>query len=93
MSKPTKFDGMMYEYCVGLGYCGGTVDGEPRNVRHRIPKEGVVSAVDFAKWLLWAEGFNPEEREYRRRLPELERIFIKHMGDNFASASLLVDRD
>ncbi|MEO1135894.1 MAG: hypothetical protein AAFW68_04670 [Pseudomonadota bacterium] len=93
MGKPSNFDGMMYEYCVGLGHCGGTINGEQRNVRHRIPADGYVTADEFVEWLLWAEGYEPHEREYKFWQPKLRDVFLKHMNNEAVPACLLVDHE
>ncbi len=49
MARPNKFDGMMYEFCTGLGWCGGAKDGKPLHVTKFIPETGPVSADEFCK--------------------------------------------
>ena len=80
MTKPNKFDGMMHAYCIGWGFCGNVKDGKPHHVTDYIPKTGNVSADEFVKWILIAEGFDMSSdggAEFERPLKEL---FIKHMG-------------
>jgi hypothetical protein len=87
MGRPNAFDGMMYEFCSGLGYCGSVKDGEPLHVTDFIPETGPVSADQFVRWLLEAEGFEPDEFDIRIR--ELSAVFIKHMGADVVDASRL----
>jgi hypothetical protein len=63
MRRPTKFDGMMREFCVGLGWCGGMKDGKPVLVTDFIPDTGAVSADQLVEWLMVADGadLNTEE--------------------------------
>lgn len=78
MGSPKKFDGMMHKVCVGMGFCGSVVDGEPRHVMDYFPKSGRVTAEQFASWVLEAEGMPSEQGEpfwYG-----LRDVFIEHMG-------------
>jgi hypothetical protein len=84
MGRPNAFDGMMSEYC-GLGYCGSVKDGEALHVTDFIPETGPVTAAQFTRWLLVAEGFEPDEFNVR----DLSGVFIKHMGADVVDASRL----
>lgn len=86
MTKPNKFSGMMQEYCVGKGFCGSIVDGDPCHIRDFIPKTGEVSADQFVTWLLQAENMEPKYSSWRT---ELVKVFIKHMGSYSVDASML----
>ncbi len=88
MGRPNAFDGMMYEYCVGLGYCGSVIDGKPLHVTDFIPEAGPVSAKQFVRWLVTAEfGVDPGEYDYSEF--RLAAVFIKHMGADVVDASRL----
>lgn len=91
MVKPNSFDGMMNEYCVRCGYCGGSKDGVRVNVRDFVPKTGEVSVYDFVDWLILAEGMDPSElgKEMQRRKSHLRSIFRKHMGSDLVQAERL----
>jgi hypothetical protein len=92
MGHPNAFDGMMHEFCVKLGYCGGVKDGEPFHVTHFIPEAGPVSADQFARWLIVADGFDPDRlstSELRRLIGQLTAVFVKHMGADVVDASNL----
>ena len=78
MGKPNKYDGMMHDYCVMHGWCGGVVNGEALHVSDFIPEQGIVSADQFVTWLMKAEGANPSDLAVRK---DLIRIFMKHMGE------------
>ena len=78
MTKPNKYNGMMNDFCVKKGWCGGVVDGKPLHVSQFIPKEGVVSADQFVTWLMTAEGVDPSDIGVRK---ELISVFMKHMGN------------
>src|SRR4051812_43983076 len=55
MGRPNAFDGMMHQFCVELGWCGGERDGKRLHVSDFIPETGLVSADEFAGWLIVAE--------------------------------------
>ena len=92
MGYPNALDGMMHELGVGLGWCGLTVkDGKPLHVTGFIPETGPVSAEEFVRWLIMAEGLDPDQRspEIRRAMPQLKAVFVKHMGADVVDASKL----
>jgi hypothetical protein len=76
---------MMYEFCVGLGYCGCVKDGKPLHVSDFIPETGPASADQFTRWLLEAEGFELDEFN----VPGLSAVFMKHMGADVVDVSTL----
>ena len=87
MGRPTKFDGMMHEVSAGMGFCGGVVDDEPRHVIDYIPLSGVVTADQFASWVLEAEGMSSERGD--PFWSDLRAVFIKHMGSEAIGAEAL----
>lgn len=91
MGHPNAFDGMMHEFCAGLGWCGCVKDGKPLHVTDFIPETGSVSADEFAKWLIMADGLDADEHsvEIRRWISQLKAVFIKHMGTDEIDASKL----
>ena len=92
MGRPNAFDGMMHEFCVKMGFCGGIKDGKPLHVTDFIPETGPVSADEFVSWLVTADGFDPDDpsaAEIRRWMPELKAVFVKHMGADVVDASNL----
>ena len=92
MGHPNAFDGMMHEFCVKLGYCGCVKEGKPLHVTHFIPETGPVSAAQFARWLIAADGFDPDQlstSELRRLIGQLAAVFVKHMGADVVDASNL----
>src|SRR5882757_9976589 len=77
------FDEMMHEFCVALGWCGCIKDGKPLHVSDFIPETGPVSADEFARWLITADGMDPNHlsaSDLRRWMPQLKAVFVKHMG-------------
>ena len=90
MGRPNTLDGMMHEFCVGLGWCGCVKDGKPLHVSDFIPEAGPVSADEFARWLIMADGLDPDQlsaSEIRRWMPQLKAVFVKHMGADVIDAS------
>lgn len=88
MGRPNTFDGMMHEFCVKLGYCGTVRDGRPLLVSDFIPETGLVSADQFARWLIAADGLEFAEvntSEFKR----LKEVFVKHMGADAVDANNL----
>lgn len=88
----SRYDALMSELCVGLGWCGSVVGGEPRHVDDYIPDQGPVTAGQFVDWLLEAEGLGdatvyPERYKKWRR--ELTEVFIRHMGASTVDATQL----
>jgi len=81
MAKPNKYDGLIYELCVGLGWCGWSENGERRHINDYIPSEGFVTADQFAVWVVEADFCDPVSPDaIRRWLPRIKEAFIKHMG-------------
>jgi hypothetical protein len=90
MGRPNKFDGMMHELIAGLGWdCRCFKNGKPLFVNDFIPETGTVSADQFARCVIMAEGLDPQPKKYRRRIPELKAVFVKHMGADVVDASKL----
>lgn len=91
MSKPTKFDGMMHEFCVGYGWCGAIVDGKDLHVTDFVPESGIVTADQFVCWLIKADGLDPEElsSQVKKWQKDLRAVFIKHMGSDAVDAAEL----
>jgi hypothetical protein len=92
MGRPDAFDGMMHEFCVGMGWCGCVKDGKRLHVTNFIPEAGPVSADEFTRWLVMADGFDPDQLsdpEIKRWMPKLKTVFVKHMGADVTDASNL----
>ena len=92
MGRPNAFDGMIREFCVKLGWCGCVTDGKRLHLSDFIPETGPVSADEFARWLIAAEGFDPDQlsaSERRRWIPQLREVFVKHMGAKVVDSSNL----
>ena len=92
MGRPNAFDGMMHEFCVKLGWCGCVKDGKPVHVSDFIPEAGPVSADEFARWLIMADGFDLDrlsDPELGRWMTQLKAMFVKHMGSDVIEAGNL----
>lgn len=78
---------MMHDLRAGMGFCGGVVDGEPRHVIDYIPESGVVTADQFASWVLEAEGMASEPGN--PFWSDLRQVFVIHMGCEAVGAEAL----
>jgi len=91
MGRPNAFDGMLDEFCVKLGWCGCVKNGKPLYVTDFIPETGPVSADQFARWLIMADGLDVDQpaSEIRCSIHRLKAVFVKHMGADVVDASRL----
>jgi hypothetical protein len=91
MGRPKAFDGMLDEFCVRLGWCGCVKDGKPLHVTDFVPETGPVSADQFARWLIMADGLDPDQptSEIRRWIHQIKAVFVKHMGADIIDATNL----
>jgi hypothetical protein len=53
MGRPNAFDGMMDEFCLGLGFCGCVKDGKPLHVTDFIPETGPFLRANSQDGSLW----------------------------------------
>lgn len=88
MGRPNAFDGMIFEFCAKLGWCGCVKDGKPLHVADFIPRTGPVSADEFARWLVAADGLDPDKFS-RSELTQLQTVFVRHMGARVVDANRL----
>ena len=88
MAQEASYDALMREVCVGLGWCGGIVNGVPLHVDDFIPEDGLVTVNQFVDWLLQADGMDPdaEPEKWRTSKDDLRAAFIRHMGSDVADA-------
>ena len=86
MKPNSAYDRLLHEVCVGLGYCGSVVHGEPRHVDMYIPENGPVSADEFVVWVYRAEGMNPDEGRHSQ---EIRDAFVKYLGARVVDAQAL----
>jgi hypothetical protein len=91
MSRNPRYNALMHEVCVGKGWCGGIVDGEPSHIDDFIPDTGSVSADQFVDWLFAADGVDPltEPAKWKEHKDGLRDAFIRHMGADVVDASAL----
>ena len=90
MGRPNAFNWMMHEFCASHGWCGCIRDGKPLHVSDFIPATGPVSADEFARWLIMADGLDPDQlsaSEIRRWMPQLKAVFVRHMKADVVDAS------
>lgn len=91
MSSASEFDALMHEVCVGKGWCGSPINGEPRHVTDFFPEAGEVSADQFVSWLFAADGVDPEEdlAKWQSHYDGLRDAFVRHMGAEKAEVERL----
>ena len=86
MSSASAYDRLLNEVCVGLGFCGSVVDGEPLHVDKFIPDHGSVGADDFVDWTFKAEGWDPAGHDALKHRSSLRDAFVRHMGGETVNA-------
>ncbi len=91
MSENPAYNALMHEVCVGFGWCGAVVNGEPSHVDDLIPTVGPVSAEQFVDWLFQAEGIDAqsEPAKWQKHKGSLREAFVRHMGADLVDASAL----
>ena len=85
-ARSGAYEQLMHEVCVGMGYCGSVIDGEPRHVDDYIPESGPVTAQQFVDWVFLAEGLDPFGSSHA---DEMRKLFVKHMGAEVVDAGQL----
>ena len=88
MDQAAGYNALMHEVCVGLGFCGSVIKGEPSHVDFLIPEHGPVSAEQFADWVFQAEGTTDVEA-IARFSSVLRGAFVRHMGSPVVDAARL----
>ena len=89
MNDKSAYNALLNEVCVGLGFCGSVVDGQPLHVDQFVPEHGAVSADQFVEWVFRAEGWSPEEGAASSHAAELRKAFVRHMGAEAVDARQL----
>jgi hypothetical protein len=91
MTANIAYDALIYEICVGLGFCGCIKDGKPLHVDKFIPSEGPVTADQFADWVFLADDMNPnsEPKRWEDLKDKIKLAFVRHMGAELVDAKLL----
>jgi len=77
---------LLNEVCVGMGYCGCIKDGQVSHVDDFIPEDGLVSAKQFAQWVVLAENLDPNASPH---LKDIALAFVRHMGATEVDAKRL----
>jgi hypothetical protein len=88
MNNTSPYETLLNDFCVGLGFCGSVVDGQPLQVDHFVPENGTVSADQFVDWVFRAEGVNPHGPDALKHRDTLRQAFVKHMGETADAQSL-----
>lgn len=77
---PSPSEKLMWDICVAGGWCGGIVDGKPTTVGDLLPASGTMTAQDFARLAVQADGWPAAVPPDERHLRWLEAKFIEHLG-------------
>jgi hypothetical protein len=85
----SAYDTLLHEVCVGLGFCGSVVNGQPLHVDAFIPTQGPVSADQFVEWVFRAEGMDPTGTDAAKHVDSLREAFVRHMGAEVVDAQTL----
>lgn len=89
--NPTPFDLLLRNVCVRLGFCGGLVNDKPTDVTGLLPATGLVTAEEFAKLAISAEGDHRSSPDKEARWAAiLVAAFIEHLGAASVPAESLV---
>jgi hypothetical protein len=88
---PNAFDLLLWDICVGHGFCGGVVNGQPTHVTDLLPATGMVTAEGFAELVIRADGDGQSPADkHIRWVASLGAMFIKHMKSASVPAETLV---
>ena len=77
---------LLHEVCVRLGYCGCIKDDKPLHVDDFIPEAGLITADQFAEWVVLADNLTPSTSPH---LKHIRDAFVRHMGAEAVDATLL----
>lgn len=90
MTAKNDFEALMHQVCAGWGHCGRLQAGQYVHVTDFIPLSGTVTAIQFAEWVLLAEGEANIPSSCRERwLPRLRAAFVEHLGTDSVDAGRL----
>ena len=89
MNDKSRYDQLLDEICINLGFCGSVVNGEPLHVDRFIPQSGLVSADEFVDWVFQAEGWDPGEEDTLKHRASIRDAFDRHMGSEVVDAQAL----
>jgi hypothetical protein len=88
---PSAFDLLLWDICVGSGFCGGLVNDEPTHVTDLLPATGMIHAREFAELAIRAEcDRQSPPHKHLRWIALLEAKFIQHMKSASVPAETLV---
>jgi hypothetical protein len=90
MTNETNFDTLMHVICVRWGFCGSVQEGKFMHVTDCIPESGIVTANQFAEWVLRADSDTTASAPFKTRWQKRVRsAFIEHMGADRVDARRL----
>ncbi len=80
---------LLRELCVGMGWCGCMKDNRPLHVDDFIPRNGPVTAEQFAEWTILADGCNPSIEKWSKSKSKIAAAFREIMGAESVDVSKL----
>jgi hypothetical protein len=87
---PEPYDRLIWDLCVGQGWCGGVVAGKASHIDLLMPASGIVTAEEFAELAIRAETEAEHVPDALLRWQErLARLFVEHIGASSAPAATL----
>lgn len=91
MTNEVGFDALMTFTCTEMGYCGCIKNNNTLHITLLIPDSGLVTANQFADWVLLADNVNPnvENDNWLHHKDMLKAKFIEYMGADTVEASKL----
>ncbi len=92
LESDPPYDRLLFRVCVGMGWCGSVINGEPSHVDDYIPETGAVSANQFVDWLFAAEGYDPviePAQKVSEHRDSIRRAFVEIMDSEVVDASRL----
>lgn len=88
--KKPGYNAHMDELCVGRGWCGRLVDGQPSHVDDFILESGSATADQFVDWLLMAYSTDRKKiNQNGKNTKGLREFFVHHMGHEVVGATPL----
>lgn len=76
-----RYDKLLDDICIRLGFCGSFVDGQALRACHFLPASRTLTADDFADASFRAEGWAPDGSEAQTFRSRVRDAFVQHMGE------------
>jgi hypothetical protein len=77
---PSPYGLLSWAMCVQGGWCGGIVNDQPTTVDDLLPSTGTVSALEFARLAIRADGWPDNDPYPQRHLDWIQAKFVEYLG-------------